>query len=209
MTEIRSYRRVFDLERRIYGIDRLRLNPGGVPVRGVVYLLVGLGLCVSATALPVLGPCVGDLPWYLRDLALPGVAATALGAIRIEGRTFHLAAGALLRHWMEPRRLACLSRCWGTGELWCPSEIVLLPDGSDARMRRVRYTGAGAVRVSLEHERLGRASERGASGLARPGWRAELILRQAPAAAVLASAQVISLEPGARVLVRASANGSA
>ena len=38
--EIRSYRRVFDLERRIYRVDRLRLNPGGVPVRGVVYFLV-------------------------------------------------------------------------------------------------------------------------------------------------------------------------
>ena len=37
--EIRSYRAVFDLERRIYRVDRLRLNPGGVPVRGVVYCL--------------------------------------------------------------------------------------------------------------------------------------------------------------------------
>ena len=42
MMEIRSYRRVFDLERRIYRIDRLRLNPGGVPVRGVVYFLVAI-----------------------------------------------------------------------------------------------------------------------------------------------------------------------
>jgi hypothetical protein len=32
--EIRSFRRVFDLERRIYRVDRLRLNPGGIPVRG-------------------------------------------------------------------------------------------------------------------------------------------------------------------------------
>jgi hypothetical protein len=34
--DIRSYRAVFDLERRIYRIDRLRLNPSGVPVRGVI-----------------------------------------------------------------------------------------------------------------------------------------------------------------------------
>ena len=34
--EVRSYRTVFDLERRLYRIDRLRLNPGGVPVRGIV-----------------------------------------------------------------------------------------------------------------------------------------------------------------------------
>ena len=38
--EVRSYRRVFDLERRIYSIDRMRLNPSGVPLRGVVYFLV-------------------------------------------------------------------------------------------------------------------------------------------------------------------------
>ena len=36
---IRSYRRVFDLERRIYRVTRIRLNPGGIPIRGVVYLL--------------------------------------------------------------------------------------------------------------------------------------------------------------------------
>ncbi len=39
MIEIRSYRAVFDLERRIYRVDQLRLNPGGIPVRGVVYFL--------------------------------------------------------------------------------------------------------------------------------------------------------------------------
>ena len=44
MIEIRSYRRVFDLERRVYSVDRLRLNPGGVPVRGIVYLLAILAV---------------------------------------------------------------------------------------------------------------------------------------------------------------------
>ncbi len=44
MIEIRSYRRVFDLERRIYSVDQLRLNPGGVPVRGVLYFLALLAL---------------------------------------------------------------------------------------------------------------------------------------------------------------------
>ena len=41
MMEIRSYRRVFDLERRVYSVDRLRLNPSGVPVRGIVYFARG------------------------------------------------------------------------------------------------------------------------------------------------------------------------
>ena len=54
MTDVRSYRAVFDLERRIYRIDRLRLNPGGVPVRGVLYFL-GLLVAGAVTArLPLL-----------------------------------------------------------------------------------------------------------------------------------------------------------
>ena len=71
--EVRSYRRVFDLERRIYRVDRLRLNPSGVPLRGIVYFLA-LGVATSLTArLPGAGAIVGALPWYVRDLALPGV----------------------------------------------------------------------------------------------------------------------------------------
>ena len=55
MTEIRSFRRVFDLERRIYSIDRLRLNPAGVPVRGVVYLLIALAAMIATSRMPVIG----------------------------------------------------------------------------------------------------------------------------------------------------------
>jgi hypothetical protein len=205
MIEIRSYRRVFDLERRIYSVDRLRLNPAGVPVRGVIYFLAILSASVIAGGLPLLGGLAGRLPWYLRDIALPGAGATVLSVIRVEGRSFHLAAWALLRHWAGPRRLVGVRRCAAAGERWCPEEIVLLPDGSDHRMRRLRYTGPGAVLVSVEHERRGRAIERDLSGTARPGLRPVLSLRQPADARVLAEAQVISLGRGARLLVRASA----
>ena len=67
--EIRSYRRVFDLERRIYRIDRLRLNPGGVPVRGVVYFLALLLAVLIARRLPLLEIVATLPPWYLGDLA--------------------------------------------------------------------------------------------------------------------------------------------
>lgn len=111
MTEIRSYRRVFDLERRIYSVDRLRLNPGGVPVRGVVYFLAILSAATIAARLPLLGTLARELPWFLRDLAVPAAAAAVLSAIRIEGRVFHLAAHALVRYWVGPRRLAGTRRC--------------------------------------------------------------------------------------------------
>jgi hypothetical protein len=203
VTEIRSYRRVFDLERRIYSVDRRRLNPGGIPVRAVLYFLVILTADLVAARLPLFGA----LPWYLRDVALPCAGATVLSAIRIEGRTFHLAAHALVRHLVGPRRLAGLRRCSVIGERWFPDEVVLLPDGSDSRMRRLRYTGPGAVLVCLEHERRGRATETGTRGLARPGLRPLLTVRELAGARPLSSGEVISLSVGARLRVRSEASG--
>jgi hypothetical protein len=202
--EIRSYRRVFDLERRIYSVDQVRLNPGGIPVRGVVYVLVILLAGLAATDLPLLGVLVTKLPWYLRDIALPGAIATVLSVIRLEGRSFHLAAHALVHYWFGPRRLAGLRSSAAAGAVWRPQEIMLLPDGSDSRLRRLRYTGPGAVLVSIEHERRGRASEQGSSATARPGRRPALTIAQPAGARALDSGQVISLGHGTRLHVRAS-----
>ncbi len=208
--EIRSYRAVFDLERRIYRVDRLRLNPGGVPLRGVVYcfaLLVGLALL---GALPLVGAAVRALPWYLRDLALPAVGAALLTMIRVEGRPFHLAAAALLRHALGPRQLAGPCALAGSGSrarfqrAWHLGYLLMLPDGSDARLRRLRYTGPGAVLVRVAHARSGR----------RPGLlgrlgsapslrgRPHVTLRELPGHQRPAGGQVIALERGARLEVR-------
>jgi hypothetical protein len=207
--EVRSYRRVFDLERRIYSVDRVRLNPGGVPVRGVVYFVALLSGCLLAARLPLIGAATSALPWYLYDVALPALLATVLGAIRIEGRTFHLAAAALLRHAFGARRLAGFRRCSDVGRRWRPTELVMLPDGSDGRLRRLRYTGPGAVLVAVEHERRARVSEQGLTGLGRPGQRPAVTLRPPapdadPARAPGASrgGQVVSVAAGVRLLVR-------
>lgn len=204
MIEIRSYRRVFDLERRIYSVDRLRLNPGGVPVRGVVYFLAILAAAMILARLPVLGPIARHTPWFLRDIALPAAAATVLSAIRVEGRVFHLAARAVLRYCVGPRHLAGTRRCQRVGERWSPQEIVMLPDGSDARLRRLAYRGPGAVLVSVKHRRGGRAIERGASGRARLGVGSVLSLSAVADAPALDERQVISLTSGARLRVKPS-----
>ncbi len=200
MMEIRSYRAVFDLERRIYRVDRLRLNPGGIPVRGVVYFLAILLAMLIAGSLPLVGVAIGALPWYLRDLALPIASATVLSVIRIEGRPFHLAAYALLRYRAGPRHLAGMRPCGSPGQRWRPQEILMLPDGSDGAMRRLRYTGPGAVLTTVAHERSEKG--RGRWGLGR--GRA-LTVRELPGGGALASGQVIALAPGARLDVRAAA----
>jgi hypothetical protein len=199
--EIRSYRRVFDLERRVYSVDRLRLNPGGVPVRGIVYFVAILAVSAIASRLPLLDGVMRALPWYLRDLALPGASATLLSVIRVEGRTFHLAARALVRHAFGSRRLADLGRSTVAGRRWKPPDIVLLPDGSDGRMRRLIYTGPGAVLVALEHELGGPATVLRRGRVARRRSRATVTVRQLPGGRALSRGQVVSLSAGARLLV--------
>ncbi len=153
--EIRSYRAVFDLERRIYRIDRLRLNPAGVPVRGIVYFLALLAAVVVCARVPPLRALAGALPWYLVYVALPSLCAALLSVVAIDGRPAHLAAQALLRYRLAPRHSVGFRgrRELAVGARWRPQEILLLPDGSDTRVRRLRYTGPGAVLVSVAHER--------------------------------------------------------
>jgi hypothetical protein len=205
MIEIRSYRAVFDLERRIYRVDQLRLNPGGIPVRGVVYFLAILAATLLASCLPLLGAVVGALPWYLRDLALPVASATVLSVIRIEGRPFHLAAGALLRYGTGPRSFAGVRPCDAPGACWRPAEVLLLPDGSDGEMRRLRYTGPGAVLVTTAHERSERRGTFGIGigirlGLIGP---ARLTLRELSGRPAPAQGQVLELARNVKLRVGA------
>ncbi|HEX5310097.1 MAG TPA: hypothetical protein VFW38_13595 [Solirubrobacteraceae bacterium] len=159
MVEIRSFRTVFDLERRIYRVDRLRLNPAGVPVRGIVYFLVIAACCELAARLPLLGALAAAPPWYLRELALPGALAALFCLIAIEGRPFHLAALALIRFALAPRELSALRARREHDRRLLPGELLVLVDGSESRRRRLRYTGPGAVRVYGPAPRRGRVIE--------------------------------------------------
>jgi len=151
--EIRSYRNVFALERRVYRVENLRLNPAGVPLRGIVYFLAIAACTLLAGRLPVLRAIAPVLPWYMRDIALPALAAAALTIVRIEGRPFHLAGLALVRYGLCPRELSGARQRGVVDRRWRPDELLVLADGSDGRLRRLRYTGPGAVLVSVAHER--------------------------------------------------------
>jgi hypothetical protein len=151
VTEIRSYRRVFDLERRIYSVDRMRLNPTGVPVRGVVYLLAAVALFVLGAHLPLVGAIVRLLPWFVRDAVAPAALAAVMTVIRIDGRRFHHAARATVSFWSAPRRVGVLCERARTGARWRPEDLLFLPDGSDSQARSLRYVGPGAVVVFMAH----------------------------------------------------------
>ncbi len=198
MIEIRSYRRVFELERRIYSIDRVRLNPAGVPVRGVVYLLALVCLALFCANVPGVAAIAREVPWYLRDLAFPAATASLLAIIRIDGRVFHLALKSFLRLLFEPRHLSALTRRSRVGERWRPSSLIALPDGSEARPRRLLYTGPGALLVRSEWAREGVHEGRG-RGMGGRGIAIRLHLEEG--APVRETGEVISLCSGARALI--------
>lgn len=192
--EVRSYRNVFALERRIYRVEGVRLNPGGIPIRGVVYFVTLLAGLLALGGLPVTGWLLALLPWYARDLALPAGVAAMLALVRVEGRTCHLAGYALLRFALSARQLRGLRAAGprGPGRRWHPPELVMLVDGSDARLRRLRFSGPGAVLVTVPHRCLA------LGGLARgAGSR----LRVRPFASPKAPARPRVLELAARARV--------
>jgi hypothetical protein len=198
MTEIRSYRAVFDLERRIYRVDRLRLNPGGVPLRGIVYFLVLLAAMLFTASLPLLGELARMLPWYMREVAVPGAAAALLTLIKVEGRPFHLAGLALLRYALGPRELAGLRSRTAADRRWRPAELLVIADGSDRHLRRLRYTGPGSVLVSAAHVRT--TWHPGA--LRRLARRPDMRLTTLPGKRRPLQGRVIALVAGARLEVR-------
>ena len=206
--EIRSYRSVFDLERRIYRIDRLRLNPGGLPVRSLVYLIV-IGLAaLAASSLPFVGSLFGAVPWYLRDVAIACASAAALGAVRPDGRTFHVAAQARLRFLLGPRHLSGLRRI-SPRKRWQPASIIVLPDGSESTFRRLRYTGPGVVRIARAHTRESALQELGSRAVTRRRTRRTVTIRALPGADSAPRLHRIVLSDRARLNVepRASRRG--
>src|SRR4051794_19240483 len=77
---IRSYRRVFEVERRIYRVDRWALPvPGGVPLRAVGYFVAALLAVIVAGSLPGIGALVARVSAPLRFVVAP-LAVAVLGS---------------------------------------------------------------------------------------------------------------------------------
>ena len=73
---IRSYRRVFEVDRRIYRIDRWTLPvPGGVPLRGLGYFVAAVLAVIVCGRLPAVGVLVDALSPPLRYGVLPLMVA--------------------------------------------------------------------------------------------------------------------------------------
>lgn len=194
--EVRSYRAVFDLERRIYRIDRVRLNPGGMPLRGVVCFFALALLCACLSALPGVSALAGAVPWYMREIALPGGLSALLTILRVDGRPFHVAGIALLAYLLRPRLTLGCGRPLGCTR-WQPDRLLVLPDGSEGDMRRLSYAGPGSVLVAAAHERW----ELRAGPLGWLGRPAQVVLRPLRGR-TLTRPQLIELPRGGRLRIR-------
>lgn len=102
---VRSYARVFAVDRRIYRVDRWPVPvPGGIPLRAVVYFVVTLVALLLASRLPVLGALVNELTPPFRFVIVPlGVAMLGTQATP-DGRSAHRFAWAWLRLRLRARR---------------------------------------------------------------------------------------------------------
>ena len=157
--EIRSFRVVFELERRLHKIDRWRIPvPYGVPLRGIAYAGAVLVVLVMAQRLPGVGELVGLLPPPLRLVIVPAGIAYALTRLRVDGRPAHAALLALVRLATSPGVVSSLRRTLPTGSVVSLGDVVLAPDECGAAYRRA--TVRGPCRVLLRFPARARARGR-------------------------------------------------
>lgn len=182
--EIRSFRVVFALERRIHRVDRFRIPlPYGLPVRAAVYALVALVLVVLAGRLPAVGELIRLLPAPLRFVGLPVGTGFVLSRVRVDGRPAHRFLVSYARHRCAARHTSAFRIVDPPGRAIRFSE----PIAFVADWRRV--VGPARLRVTEAAE------------LERRRGGAQLVVRPA-AARTLRRPRVLHVDRGAEVLFR-------
>jgi hypothetical protein len=184
--QIRSYRVVFDLERRIHRIDRFRVPlPYGLPLRSVAYALAALAAIAALERLPALGPALRTVPAPARLVLLPVGISCALTRLRVDGRSAHAAVGCWLRHAAASRHVVAFDRRAATPRLWM-TDLVTAPDASGPRWRRGTVMGPADLAPSRPVKQR------------RRGRRVELT----PAEAADGVSELIHVEAGGRAVLR-------
>jgi hypothetical protein len=148
---IRSYRRVFEIDRRIYRVDRWALPvPGGVPLRAAGYFMATLLAIVVLDGLPGIGDAISALSPPLRYVIVP-LAVAVLGTHAApDGRTAHRFAADWLRLRARTRR-RCAGRAVpleGEPVPW-HGDVAVHWDGDGAELHRARVRGPARVTFNV------------------------------------------------------------
>jgi hypothetical protein len=167
---VRSYRRVFRIDRRIYRVDRWVLPiPGGIPLRGVCYFAVALGLVLLAGSLPAIGSLLDALSPPLRYVIVPLTVAVLGTQAAPDGRSAHRFAADWLRLRLRTRRRSAGGTVALEGEpvAWAGS-LPTVWDERAPQLQRARVVGpvrvTFAVPVELDHGRRGLIGRPGSDG---------------------------------------------
>src|SRR4051794_10985659 len=165
---IRSYRRVFEVDRRIYRVDRWALPvPGGVPLRAVGYFAATVVLMV------LLGGLMAFLSPPLRYVVVPLAVAVLGTQAAPDGRTAHRFAWDWLRFQLRARRRSA-------------GRVVRLED------EPVRWDGELPVRWDVDGVELHRARVRGP---ARVTFNVPTTIGEPGDAVVLCPGTVLEVRP--------------
>jgi hypothetical protein len=144
---IRSYRRVFEVDRRIYRVDRWALPvPGGVPLRAVGYFAATLLLVLALGALPATGELVGAISPPLRFIVIPLAVAVLGTQAAPDGRSAHRFATDWVRFRMRSRR-RCGARSVPLEDeavMW-HGELGVCSDEHGSRLVHGRVTGPARI----------------------------------------------------------------
>jgi TcpE family len=185
---IRSYRRVFEVDRRIYRVDRWALPvPGGVPLRGLGYFAAAVAVVVGLGALPGVGELVGALSPPLRYVVVPLAVAVLGTQAAPDGRTAHRFALDWLRLRLRARRRSAGRAVPLEGER-VPWHGVLAVrwDGDAGQLLRGRVRGPARVTFSVPV----RLSSRRGRLIARADREG-----RTPEAVVVCAGTVLEVEP--------------
>lgn len=164
---VRSYRRVFRLDRRIYRVDRFAIPvPGGVPLAGLLWFLGALLTVLLARQLPVLGGLLAALSPPLRYLILPAAIAVLATQLAPDGRSAPSFALSWLGQRLRPHRRSVgrpvpreLERSLDA------ATIRARPDQHSPELRRARVRGPAHVSF---RDGVTVARKRRKTSLARP-----------------------------------------
>lgn len=155
---VRSFRVVFELERRIHKVDRIRLPlPYGLPLRSLAYALAAFLAVVALARVPLLGAPLAALPVPVRLAVVPAAVAYALTQLRPDGRPAHWFLLAWARQRLRPSTVVAFASA-RLGRVERLDELVVAPDERGVRYRPGVVEGPAVALLRLPVEPRPRGS---------------------------------------------------
>jgi len=189
---VRSYQPAFRFETLIYRLGTDLTLPRPVPARVFLYGLVVWPALFVLYQLPVLSALTANVTFFVKWIGIPATVTWLLAAAEVQGRRFHVALQAWVRHWTSAKQLAGGYRPVKHADgRWRPQEIVFISDGRcGTPPDGIRLEGPGRVALCYPCE----ANQK----------RSVLTLRQV-SLTPLAEPKLLSIAGGATVRLRKEA----